>query len=141
MRQWIFAAGMSLFAVSIPSQAAELALSVNGVRSAKGSIMIAVYDAEPGFRDPMKAMARISLRAREGSVKVTLPDLPPATYAVAVFHDENGDQELDANILGIPTEGYGFSNDARGTMGPPSFQASAVEVGAGRVSVPMMLGY
>ena len=141
MRQWIFATGLSLLAAPISSHAADLALSVDGVRSSRGNIMIAVYDAEAGFRDPTKAVARISLRAREGSMKVTLPDLPPATYAVAVFHDENGDQKLDTNILGIPIEGYGFSNDARGTMGPPNFRASAVEVGTGRVSVPMTLGY
>ena len=138
---FIFAAGISLLAAQNSPHAGDLALSVNGVRSASGTIMIAVYDAEAGFRDPTNAMARISLRARKGSVKVTLPDLPPVTYAVSVFHDENGDKKLDSNLLGIPTEGYGFSNDARGSMGPTTFQASAVEIGTGNMPIPIMLGY
>jgi uncharacterized protein (DUF2141 family) len=46
-------------------------------------------------------------------------------YAVKVFHDENGNGELDKGILGIPEEAYGFSNDARGSMGPPEYEKAA----------------
>ena len=141
MKHLMLVAGIGLFSVSLPSHAAELALSIEGVRNAEGRIMIAVYDAAAGFRDRKKALARISLRAKKGSLKLTLPDVRPATYAVSVFHDENSDRKLDTNMLGIPTEGYGFSNDARGTMGPPSFEASAVEVRDGRVPVPIAMGY
>ena len=141
MKHLILAAGIGLISASLPSHAAELALSIDGVRNAEGRIMIAVYDAAAGFRDQDEALARISLRAKKGSLKLTLSDLPSATYAVSAFHDENSDQKLDTNMLGIPTEGYGFSNDARGTMGPPDFEASAVEVRVGRVPVPISMGY
>lgn len=47
--------------------------------------------------------------------------LKAGTYAIRYFHDENENGELDTGTFGIPTEGYGFSNDARGFMGPPSF--------------------
>ena len=61
--------------------------------------------------------------------------------AVAAFHDADGDGELAQNFVGMPTEGYGFSNGARGFMGPPSFEAAAVSVGEGEgehsVSVPI----
>jgi len=48
------------------------------------------------------------------------PPIPDGVYALAVFHDRNGNKELDKNVLGVPVEPYGFSNDARGTLGPPS---------------------
>ena len=55
-------------------------------------------------------------------------DLPPGQYAVNAFHDENGNGELDTNLFGIPTEGYGFANDPRTTFGPPDFEDAAVNV-------------
>jgi uncharacterized protein (DUF2141 family) len=48
-------------------------------------------------------------------------DIPPGEYAIAAFHDENGNNDLDRNFVGIPSEGTGASNDARGFMGPPSY--------------------
>ena len=51
-------------------------------------------------------------------------NLPPGAYAVAVYHDENGNGRLDTNLLGLPTERYGFSNNARRILFfPPSFAA------------------
>ena len=62
---------------------------------------------------------------------------------MAAFHDADGDGELDQNILRIPTEGYGFSNGARGFMGPPSFDDAALTIGSGeeRISVVVPIAY
>nr|NJM03369.1 DUF2141 domain-containing protein [Desulfobacula sp.] len=54
--------------------------------------------------------------------------LPCGEYAVKVFHDENGNGELDKRVFGIPAEAYGFSNDARGTMGPPEYEKTAFQL-------------
>ena len=136
-------AGIGLLLTGMTSQAgaAGLAVSVDGVRNAEGRVMVAVYRGKDGFRDQKKAVALINLRARKGSVTVTLPDLPVGAYAVAVFHDENGDEKLATNLLGIPTEGYGFSNDARGNMGPPSFADSAIQLNDGIAAVPIKMAY
>lgn len=64
-------------------------------------------------------------------VHLRLPDISPGTYAVKVFHDVNDNGVLDANWIGIPKEPYGFSNDAMGTFGPPSFEQASFKVGAG----------
>ena len=56
--------------------------------------------------------------------------LPAGRYVVKSFADENGNAKLDTNLLGLPTERYGFSNDARGRMGPPGFDAAAVPLDA-----------
>ena len=53
---------------------------------------------------------------------------PRGQYAANAFHDENDNGELDTNLIGIPTEGYGFTNDPRTTFGPPDFEDAAVNV-------------
>jgi len=53
---------------------------------------------------------------------LTVKGLPKGKYAVQLFHDENGNGKMDFNFLGIPKEGYGFSNDARGFMSAPAFE-------------------
>lgn len=110
-------------AVSFAAQAtaADLTVTIDGVRSADGYVMIALFDGEDAFKERKNEIAALRLRAREGQVSATLHGLPAGTYGFAVYHDENGNSELDANLLGVPTEGYTFSNDARGNFGPPGF--------------------
>jgi uncharacterized protein (DUF2141 family) len=55
-------------------------------------------------------------------MEITIKDIQPGNYAVAIFHDVNQNGKLDKNIFGIPTEDYGFSNNARGSFGPPSYK-------------------
>ena len=61
----------------------------------------------------------------------------PGKYAISVYHDVNGNQRLDSNMVGIPSEPYGFSRDARGKMGPPSFDDAAFEVGKDNVNLTL----
>ena len=75
----------------------------------------------------------IELRARTSAVAasgaaISLGEFTPGRYALFAMHDANANGDLDLNFLGIPIESYGFSNDAKGTVGPPSFDAAAVEV-------------
>jgi len=63
-----------------------------------------------------------------GEVTVVFNDLAPGNYAASVFHDVNKNGELDTNWIGIPKEAYGFSNNARGTMGPPDYEDCVFQV-------------
>jgi uncharacterized protein (DUF2141 family) len=67
------------------------------------------------------------LNASKGDLEIVIHDLHAGKYAIASYHDENGNGKLDTNALGIPEEGYGFSNDARGTFGPPKFSEAAFD--------------
>lgn len=67
--------------------------------------------------------------------------IAPGTYALAVIHDENLNGKLDANWLGIPSEGYGFSNDARAALGPPSFSAASFAYDGRSVALTIGLNY
>ncbi len=59
---------------------------------------------------------------------IVIKDLKPGKYAFKFFHDENNDEEINTNFMGIPKEGYGFSNNAKGTFGPPSFDKMLFEL-------------
>ena len=73
------------------------------------------------FPDGAGAVAAQWRSARNGVLEFVFTGLPAGKFAVAVFHDENGNDTLDTNLLGIPKEGYAFSENARGFAGPPSF--------------------
>ena len=110
----------------------DLEITVEGIRNDEGNVMVALHDesGREGFPGANGAIAAQWMRAAPGSLRFVFLDLPPGQYAVAVFHDENGNDELDTNLLGIPTEGTGFSRNAQGNFGPPSFNDAAVEISA-----------
>jgi uncharacterized protein (DUF2141 family) len=68
------------------------------------------------------------IEAKEGHLSALFKDLPPGLYAAVAYQDSNGNGKLDKNVFGIPKEPFGFSNGARGTMGPPSFAQAAVQI-------------
>ena len=100
-------------------------IHVTNVQSTKGKILIAVYDNEKNY---MKNPAYSFVAPIDSEGEVNIPTrLPFGNYAITLFHDENSNMELDTNILGIPKEPYGFSNNAKAPFGPPGFQAALVE--------------
>jgi len=109
------------------AQALELTIEVTGARSARGHVAAALYAGADGWLKQAAAGERVVAGER---VTIVFRNLAPGTYALAVFHDENGNGRLDANVAGIPTEPFGFSRDARGTFGPPKFPDAAVELTA-----------
>ena len=118
-----------LFAAA--GRAADLEVTLQGTHSADGRALVALHRNDPGktFPNEAGAVAREARPAGTGKLLVVFPRLSPGEYAVAAFHDANDDGELNTNFAGMPQEGYGFSNDARGFMGPPSFAAAAVTIG------------
>jgi uncharacterized protein (DUF2141 family) len=80
-----------------------------------------------------------SAPAQAGETTVAVKGVPAGTWAVLAWQDENGNNELDRNLIGIPKEPYGFSRDARGKFGPPSFEDAAIEVGAGSATANLRL--
>lgn len=115
-------------AMSDAARAAELTIAVTGVNSGKGRVYVALHRAASGvkFPDMKGAVAGAWRAARKGGFSVTFAGLEPGRYAVNGFHDSDGNGDLDTNLLGIPTEGYGFGNGATGMFGPASFQASSI---------------
>jgi uncharacterized protein (DUF2141 family) len=139
--------------LALPASAAELRLTVKGVRSDRGEILIALYDNAEGFANAIaKAATRglvpdsgrligTSMRAKAGTQSTVFTQLPPGRYAVIVFHDENDNGRLDKDGFGVPTEGYGFGNDAQGLLSSPVFDAAAIAIRDVGVSTSISLIY
>ncbi|KQQ87906.1 DUF2141 domain-containing protein [Massilia sp. Leaf139] len=113
-----------LFAAAA-APAATVEVRVSGV-TAKGKVAVAVCDKASFLK---QCAHNATAPAQAGETTVTIKDVPAGTWAVLAYQDENGNGELDRNLIGIPKEPYGFSRDARSKFGPPSFEDAAFEVG------------
>lgn len=134
-----------LFALSLATlipaaSAAELAVTVTGVRSAQGDVRIAVYDRAEGFRKEAQARARQAVPAAQGQVEARFSGLPAGRYAVIAYHDEDGNGRLNLRFGMIPIEGYGLSN-APEVAGPPRFQDAAFDLREPAGAIEVRLNY
>lgn len=118
--------------------AANVSVTVKNVSNQNGSVRGAICDKEH-FLKPCANKA--SERAAGGNVVLVFRDLPPGRYAVSAYHDENDNGKLDRNFIGIPSEGYGFSRDAKGRRGPPGFDDAAVDIKEGANELSVTLNY
>ena len=109
--------------------AADLSLSVTDGPAADATLYVALYRDAASYGES-KPLASQSTPMQGGQGRVVFVGLAPGRYALRVYADENGNGKLDTNLVGLPTERYGFSNDAKGTMGPPGFEAAAISVEA-----------
>ncbi|SDK64854.1 Uncharacterized conserved protein, DUF2141 family [Catalinimonas alkaloidigena] len=98
-----------------------LTLEVKGLKQETGALYIALYNKPEGFREADAAYKKLIAPVKGNPAVVDLGGLPAGTYAVTLFHDENDNGELDTNMMGIPKEGYGFSNNPKIRFGPPDF--------------------
>ena len=118
----------AILALTTSAEAADLSVVVKPVRSDHGHISVAVYDNSMNFLMKGRQIASADVSPVVDSTTIVFMGLTPGNYAVAAFHDENDSGEFDTNFLGIPEEGYGFSNGAEAFLGPPSFAAALVVV-------------
>ena len=111
-----------------PSLAEELRVTVTELRSERGNVHIALYSRPESFPKSDGMLTDAVLPARAGGVTAAFPGLAPGAYALAVYHDENGNGEFDQVLFGIPLEGFAFSNGATPFFGPPDFTDAAIEL-------------
>ncbi len=108
------------------------------VASGKGNLMVSLCDRGT-FMKRCASSQRVP--ARRGTATVTFRGIRPGRYAVMAFHDENGDGRMGRTSIGAPSEGWGFSRDARGVASAPSFEQAAINVPAAGAVVPVHLVY
>jgi uncharacterized protein (DUF2141 family) len=114
-------------------------VEVTGVRSDKGDVRCGLYDAAARF--PKEPPFKVAAAIEGKSAVCVFAGRPAGAYAVAVFHDENGNAKLDTNFVGAPKEGVGFSNGAKPKLGPPAFEAAKFTHDGKSTRVPVQLGY
>ena len=119
--------------------AETLTIVIEDIRVASGTIQVQVQASEAQF-DNGGAVAQFREAASEGSMTLVATDLPPGEYAIRIMHDVNGNDELDANFVGMPTEPYAFSNNAKGRFGPASWADASFTL-AGEVTQVITLNH
>lgn len=121
MRKWHnkWLAASALAILTQPALGAGLLLDFKNVPEASGKVMIAVYDSADSFRK--EPVVRKMVDSTPGQMQVSFPDLQAGEYAVMVFHDQNGDRELNRNMMGIPKEPWSGSLNTRLVIGAPTW--------------------
>ena len=110
------------FSIAQTASKGKIAVTINNFRNNKGSVRVALFNKPDGFPDAKRGFKIIDKKITNRNCMVEFDDLPKGEYAVSVFHDENDNKILDRNFLGIPKEGVGASNNAKGHFGPPKYK-------------------
>ena len=100
----------------------KIEVVITNFRNDKGNAYVILFNKPDGFPDMKKGFTTIGKKIVNRSSSVEFDDLPEGEYAISVFHDENNNKVLDRNFLGIPKEGVGASNNAKGHFGPPKYR-------------------
>ena len=109
-------------------QAHELEVTVENVSTDEGQIYVALYNKAETFLKSAKYYKAQKFPATKGKTVCTFDEIPAGKYAISIYHDINSSKKLDTNWMGIPSEPYGFANDAKGFLGPPKFEDCLIEV-------------
>ncbi len=99
----------------------QLTISFSGITSDQGKMMIKVQDKTE------KDVAKLVLPISSGKASTSII-LKKGKYGVSAFHDENENEKIDLSFIGVPTEVYGFSNNARGTFGKPPYDETLIDL-------------
>lgn len=98
-----------------------LHLEIDNIKNEDGKLLIQLFNSEKSYKEN-KAVKMAQVAAKKGQVKVTFNDLEQGEYAIRYFHDENSDNQMATNMFGMPTEGFGYSNNAQPNFGPASYE-------------------
>lgn len=118
---------LSIIFFNVYAQACDLTITIPNVKNSKGFIHVAVFSGKhkDDFTKIGKEYKVIDFKTEDAKGKYIVKDLPEGEYAIAVFHDENGDKKCNTNLLGIPKEGYGFSRIDK-LRAQPNFETSKI---------------
>lgn len=118
-----------------PAFSNDVSVAVSELASDTGALVVQVYDSKDTWlSDDTVLSKRHTLSEGDAGQTIVIPiELKPGRYALSVYHDENNNEKLDANFIGIPKEPVGLSNDHRPKFGPPNYKKAEIEIGAGSV--------
>lgn len=121
---------VALVCLTAPARAADLTVSIVGA-APSGMVRAMVFADADSFASQSRPLAALAVTPRDGRVRVTVADLSPGRYAVAAYQDVSGNEHLDRNWLGVPTEPVGFSREARPGLATVTFDEAAVDMADG----------
>lgn len=123
-------------------QANLIHVEIDGLRNDQGQVFCALFSSASDFpKHANKALARTKSTISNGQAVCEFSGVAPGTYAVSVFHDQNNNGKMDTNLIGMPKEGVGASNNAKGHFGPPKFDAASFHFAGGRMDLKIKIDY
>ncbi|VAY87381.1 hypothetical protein MNB_ARC-1_233 [hydrothermal vent metagenome] len=137
MKKIVLAIGLTVSSI----MANNISVEITGMLNQNGKISIGLYNKNDNtFSNILKSYKGANVKIVGKKVTYTFKNIPDGTYAIAVIHDENRNKKLDKNFLGMPTEGYGFSNNIRPTFRAATFEESKFEVNKDKM-LTIKMGY
>jgi uncharacterized protein (DUF2141 family) len=135
-----------LYAFKVQNQTApssgNIHVIIEGIDEDVGQIGILLFEQEDGFpSDQRKALQQVLLPFEGTTLRYSFNNLPYGTYAVSVMHDANMNDKLDTNFIGIPKEGIGISNNAKGVLSAPKFRDASFVLDKSEVTKSIELNY
>lgn len=134
-----------IFLVFIPiltslktAENSQLTVVIDGIKEPNGEIILAIFDNESDFLEKEYTSKTIKVN-KNGKATAIFDNLPKGSYSLSVIHDKNQNGKLDKNFIGLPTEGFGFSNNKMGKFGPPSFKDCEIELTQDRQEIVIKL--
>ena len=114
-----------LSTVAFCAESADLQVSIDHINSDQGMILAQLFTSNENYKKA-HSKENTMIPAKTGAGELLFKNLEPGEYVVRMFHDANSNQKMDTNAFGMPSEGYGFSNEAVGNMGPPKYEDMVV---------------
>ncbi len=118
-----------------------ISVDVTGLRNNNGDVRCGLYNSAATFPKSGQEFMGVQAGIANRQAKCVFNNVAPGLYAVALFHAEKGETRMRTGFFGQPEEGYGFSRNATGTMGPPSFNAAAYNYAGGSSVWPVTVTY
>ncbi len=117
------------------SHAADIVVRISGLSEPMGQVGCSLFAGAAGFPMDNSSARNLWLPADAKGVTCRFTDVPEASFAVSIGHDVNGNKRVDTNFIGVPTEQWGVSNNARPTLRAPRFDEASFSVAAGAKDV------
>ncbi len=134
MKRLLFTLAILLFAAQMYAQKGKLIVRFENLKSNDGTVMVALFDGKDNFYKH-ESTQKVALSIENNSAVWNLASLPEGKYIIIAYHDENENQKIDLGPMGIPVEGYAFSNNTVAEMGPPNPDDMLFEVKANEVTI------
>jgi uncharacterized protein (DUF2141 family) len=135
------ALGLVVSTVLAAQPAGKLSVNVSGLRSDSGVVRCGLYASANDFRKPGRERSGVVARPSGQRATCVFNGVPAGTYAIAVFHAEQNETQIEYGMFGKPKQGYGFSRNPSSNFGPPNFEAAAFNFPGGNQSLSVSLQY
>ena len=138
---WFLASGLTCNVIELQAAPAtgELVVEVLGLPSSDGMVRFALFDSLETYKKRKGAVRKADLSIENQACEWHIENLPYGEYALMLYHDENGNNKMDKNFIGIPKEGYGFSNNAKPRLSAPAYKRVKFEVNSSLKTLQVQL--